>query len=123
MKCDPLRGRLHADNTRKFVGLILLSLFAAGLFSAPPSAHAAGVPAIIGYQGRLTDSSGNLLGSSSGTTYYFKFSLWDSATVGSGTRLWPISVPATTTASVRQGVFTVNIGDTANGYLEGPMCA
>ena len=72
-------------------------------------------PQIFTYQGRLTDSGGNLLGGS-GTSYYFKFSIWNNATVGSGTRLWPSTVPATTTATVRQGVFTVNIGDTANGY-------
>ncbi|MBI5644990.1 hypothetical protein HY970_02720, partial [Candidatus Kaiserbacteria bacterium] len=46
----------------------------------------------------------------------FKFSLWDGATVGSGSRVWPSSSPGAATASVRQGVFTVNIGDTANGY-------
>src|ERR1700756_4330766 len=72
----------------------------------PFFAQAAGVPSIISYQGRLTDSSGNLLGSSSGTTYYFKFSIWDSPTVGTGTQLWPTtahSVPET----VRQGLFNV----------------
>jgi len=51
-----------------------------------------------------------------GTTYYFKFSIWDSPTVGAGNRIWPLTVAATSTASVKQGVFTVNIGDTANGY-------
>jgi len=70
---------------------------------------AAGTPSIFSYQGRLANSSGDLLGSSSGTTYYFKFSIWDNATVDSGTRLWPSSIPATTTATVRSGVFNVNI--------------
>ena len=77
--------------------------------------NATGVPLTLGYQGRITDSSGSLLGGS-GTTYYFKFSIWDNATVGSGNRLWPTSAPATTTALVRQGVFNVNIGDTVAGY-------
>jgi|GEM_PF-2591617 len=77
---------------------------------------ATGTPSILSYQGRLTNSSGDLLGGSSGTTYYFKFSIWDSATVGSGTRLWPSSSPSAVSSTVRQGVFTVNIGDTASGY-------
>ncbi|MBX4216177.1 hypothetical protein KW797_04485, partial [Candidatus Parcubacteria bacterium] len=83
----------------------------------PPSLAIAlsGTPPVLSYQGRLTDGSGNLLGGA-GTTYYFKFSIWDGSTVGGGNRLWPAALPATTTATVRQGVFNVNIGDTANGY-------
>ncbi|MDP3935370.1 MAG: hypothetical protein Q8Q46_04105, partial [Candidatus Giovannonibacteria bacterium] len=78
---------------------------------------ASGTPSIISYQGRLADSSGNLLPTSgTSATYYFKFSIWDNATVGSGSKLWPLAVPATTTATVRQGVFNVNIGDVANSY-------
>ena len=72
-----------------------------------------GVPTILGYQGRLTNSSGDLLGGS-GTTYYFKFSIWDASS--SGNRLWPSSAPGITSTTVRQGVFNVNIGDTANSY-------
>ena len=86
------------------------SLFPSGFILA-----AQGTPKIISYQGRLYDSSGNLLGGS-GTTYYFKFSIWNNPTVGSGTRLWPIGTPSTTTSIVREGVFNVNLGDTANGY-------
>lgn len=53
----------------------------------------------------------------SGTTYYFKFSIWDNATVGSGTQLWPSAAdPTAVEATVREGVFNVNIGDTDNGY-------
>ncbi|TSC57168.1 MAG: putative serine-rich adhesin for platelets-like, partial [Parcubacteria group bacterium Greene0416_79] len=95
-----------------FLALLLSFTF---LFSPVAVYGASGVPTILSYQGRLANSSGDLLGGS-GTTYYFKFSIWDNATVGSGTRLWPIGVPATTTSTVRQGVFTVNIGDTANSY-------
>ncbi len=81
-------------------------------------AFAAGTPTIVSYQGRLADASGNLLGGASGTTYYFKFSIWNVATGGSsGTnRLWPISDPSSVSLTVRQGVFNANIGDTANGY-------
>jgi hypothetical protein len=74
-----------------------------------------GVPSTISYQGHLTDSGGNPLGGA-GTTYYFKFSFYDSPTVGQGTKLWPTSSPTATSLTVRQGVFSVNIGDTANGY-------
>lgn len=96
-------------------GLLVLAQF---LFLLPLSVFAdSGVPTIVSYQGRLTDENGNLLGGS-GTSYYFKFSIWDDAAVGSGNRLWPSSIPATTTATVRQGVFNVDIGDTAGGYPE-----
>ncbi|MDO8584558.1 MAG: hypothetical protein Q7R85_00360, partial [bacterium] len=78
-------------------------------------ASAAGVPQIFSYQGRLLDEDGNLLGGS-GTTYYFKFSIWTSATVGAGGRVWPASAPGTVSTTVRQGVFNVNIGDIANSY-------
>ena len=93
-----------------------LFIFAQLLFLLPPAVFAAsGTPTILSYQGRLTDESGNLLGGT-GTTFYFKFSIWDNATVDSGSQLWPASTPATTTATVRQGVFNVDIGDTASGY-------
>jgi hypothetical protein len=92
--------------------ILLLALLLS--FGLVDFAHAA-VPTIIGYQGRLTNSSGDLLGGS-GTSYYFKFSIWNNATVGQGTKLWPTSDPTAFTTTVRQGVFNVNIGDTANGY-------
>ncbi len=94
--------------------LLLLAYISNSLsFSSP--VFAAAPPGIISYQGRLADSSGNLLGGS-GTTYYFKFSIWNNATVDSGTRLWPSSAPTASSFNVRQGVFTANIGDTASGY-------
>ncbi len=69
----------------------------------------------MSYQGRLTDSSGTLLGGT-GTNYYFRFSIYNSPTVGSGSRLWPTAAPASTTINVANGVFNVNIGDTTGGY-------
>jgi len=100
------------QKTRKIIAGLFI--FAQLLLPLAVSA-ASGTPTILSYQGRLTDENGNLLGGT-GTTYYFKFSIWDNATVGSGSRLWPSSAPATTTATVRQGVFNVDIGDTAGGY-------
>lgn len=96
---------------KKIFLIILFTLLSLGVF-----VYAVGTPSILSYQGRLTDSGGNLLGGSSGTTYYFKFSIWNNATVGAGSRLWPSSAPNSTTATVTSGVFNVNIGDTANGY-------
>ena len=106
---------LYFSATFLIIGTIFASIPIDVFLHRPLIAEAASIPAIMSYQGRLTDSSGNLLGGS-GTTYYFKFSIWDSATVGSGNRVWPSSAPSATTASVRQGVFTVNIGDITNGY-------
>ncbi|MEK9186716.1 MAG: hypothetical protein AAB885_03985, partial [Patescibacteria group bacterium] len=75
---------------------------------------ASGTPQIISYQGRLANSSGTLLGSSSGTTFYFKFSIWDASS--SGNQLWPSSVPNSVSATVTSGVFNVNIGDVDSGF-------
>ncbi|HEY4475191.1 MAG TPA: hypothetical protein VJB92_00480, partial [Candidatus Paceibacterota bacterium] len=78
---------------------------------------ASGVPTILSYQGRLTNGSGDLLGGS-GTTFYFKFSIWDNPTSSpeTGNRLWPSTAPNSVALTVRQGVFNVNIGDVNNGY-------
>ncbi|MDP3880992.1 MAG: hypothetical protein Q8Q32_02330, partial [bacterium] len=64
----------------------------------------------MNYQGLLTDSSGDRLGvSGSGTSYYFKFSIYDAAT--GGTKKWPSGSPQETEATVRDGIFSVNIGE------------
>ncbi len=103
--------------TKKLTVLVLVFLFS--FVSTYSSAHvyAAGTPSIFSYQGRLVDSSGNLLGGS-GTTYYFKFSIWNVATGGTSgaNMLWPAASPTSFSASVAQGVFNVDIGDTDNGY-------
>ena len=104
----------HLSFSYKFIFLFLVVIFS--LSFSFGMVHAAQIPPqIFTYQGRLANSSGNLLGGN-GTTYYFKFSIWNNPTVGSGSRLWPTSAPSATTATVVQGVFNVNIGDTTNGY-------
>ncbi|MEK7610617.1 MAG: hypothetical protein AAB468_02600, partial [Patescibacteria group bacterium] len=94
----------------RIFALLMIFVFPTGTILA-----ATGVPTVLSYQGRLANSSGDLLGGS-GTAYYFKFSIWDNATVGSGSRVWPVSAPTSISSTVRQGVFNVNIGDTAGGY-------
>src|SRR5690348_7126812 len=108
-----IRSRLSLLSLR--CGLMVVLLGITLLVVALPAHAAEAPPRLLSYQGRLTDGSGNLLGGS-GTTYYFKFSLWNNATVGSGSRVWPSSTPTATSATVTQGVFSVVIGDTANGY-------
>ena len=96
---------------RFFLALILLSgIFLFGLIFEARGAE--GTPQILSYQGRLTNSSGSLLGDS-GTTFYFRFSIHNSASGGS--QLWPFNdaTPCTHTRTVREGVFTAGIGDTA----------
>ncbi|MEK9181169.1 MAG: hypothetical protein AAB871_02970, partial [Patescibacteria group bacterium] len=92
----------------------LVSFLLASVLVAIPASAAA--PSIISYQGRLTNSSGQLLGES-GTSYVFRFSIWDNATVAAGSQLWPASsaTPGNATTTVTEGVFNVNIGDTSNG--------
>ena len=74
-----------------------------------------GVPTLLHHQGRLLNSSGSLLGGSSGTNYCFKFSLYDNATVGSGAKLWPSSAPTKMTVNVKNGILNVDIGNTSVG--------
>lgn len=94
---------------RYVVGFVML-----GSWLLPSSSLFAASPTILGYQGRLANASGALLGGSSGTTYYFKFSLWNASS--NGTKLWPSSEPTAVPVTVTEGLFNVNIGDTASGY-------
>ncbi len=106
--CFPSSITLEYNIIMKFFGntVLVLLLFSLFLFSNSYSYAISGTPTIISYQGRLANSNGDLLGSS-GTTYYFAFSIWDAAS--NGTQLWPSGNPATTTATVRQGVFNKDI--------------
>ena len=95
------------------VTLVLLMIFSISFVSFATADT--GVPNIISYQGHLTDSGGNLLGGV-GTPYYFRFSFYDSPTIGSGNKVWPASSPSSVSLIVKQGSFNVDIGDTSNGY-------
>jgi hypothetical protein len=94
---------------------ILVTLLTLSLLCVPIFSFAAGTPSHLSYTGLLTDTGGNPLGGG-GTTYYFKFSLWDDPTPGQGTKVWPTTSPGSSALTVKQGSFSVLIGDTSNGY-------
>ncbi|MDP2668764.1 MAG: hypothetical protein Q8P07_02950, partial [bacterium] len=96
----------------KLVSVFLVSFLAFSYFTDLANS-APGIPRIISYQGRLANSSGTLQGSSSGTNFYFKFSLHDASS--DGNQLWPANnaTACTHTLSVVSGVFNANIGDTS----------
>ncbi len=98
-----------------FFGVLFLIVFSFILTPTFSAFAVTGVPATMSYQGRLANSAGDLVGGA-GAIYSFKFSLWDNATVGAGSQVWPAGAPTAVNATVRQGLFNVNIGDTGSGY-------
>jgi len=80
----------------------------------PAAATGPGVPGLIAYQGLLTDTSGNPLGGA-GSTYCFRYSMWDSQSGGS--QMWPqpalgdlSTTPQNSTTTVTDGVFSDQLG-------------
>lgn len=111
---------MRYSSAKKNKKRIAISMFVIAISSffifAQPVLAVAGVPAILHHQGRLLDSSGNLLGGSSGTNYCFRFSGYDDASVGgTDNKLWPASAPSTMTVNVKNGILNVDIGDTNSG--------
>ncbi|MFA6586107.1 MAG: hypothetical protein WCS86_03025, partial [Candidatus Paceibacterota bacterium] len=101
--------------SRKNIKFLTLMVLFFSIFSFSTVFSATGVPSLLHHQGRLLDSSGNLLGGSSGTNYCFKFSFYDNGAVGAGTKLWPSSSPSTMTVNVKNGILNTDIGDTTIG--------
>ena len=89
--------------------VVLIAIFSFYYFTSYSNAA---VPQILSFQGRLTDASGNLLGSN-GTNYYFKFDIY---TVSSGGSSAWSSGGTAITIKVTQGVFNTLLGDTSAGY-------
>lgn len=115
MQSHAIKTAFRFASTTLLAGFLVLSAsFFPAAFQVQTAEAAAGVPYAFSYQGRLYDNSGNLLGGA-GTTYCFRFSLWDHTTPGSGTRLWPTGAPGNTQLTVTNGVFSANVGiDTAD---------
>ncbi|HRJ06710.1 MAG TPA: right-handed parallel beta-helix repeat-containing protein [Candidatus Saccharibacteria bacterium] len=88
------------------VALVFMALFAA---SSPFSAHAATtVPTKMNFQGRITNSAGNILADG---TYNMRFKIWDSLSGGSSVWSEDRLVSAAQGVTVTNGQFSVQLGE------------
>ena len=113
-----MRTFLNFKNKYVLYPLFIFSLLFSALSPISAIAYTTGVPNIINFQGRLMDTSNNLLGGS-GTSYCFRFSIYDSVdNTGTNVKLWPSGTPTNNTLTVRQGVFDAQVGvaDSLSGY-------
>jgi len=88
-----------------FISFILSILF---LSPTPPIQAATGVPKLLNFQGRLTDSSDNLLTG----TYYICFWIYDAESAGS--KVWPTGDPTPQAVTVTNGIFSTQVGGGGN---------
>ncbi len=100
-----MRGPLESSCAAAFLALVIL-LAATGL------AHGQSIPALINYQGRLTDNLGNPVTSGS---YDVQFRIWDHPTqAGAGDYIWGRSFPLHV---VTNGLFNVLLSDDGSPVL------
>src|SRR3989344_6973692 len=104
-------GKVYQKFLRQLMAILVVLSFVF-YFSIFLNDTNAAVPQILSFQGRLTDTSGNLLGGS-GTNYYFKFDIYPASSGGSSS--WSSGGTAIT-IKVTQGVFNTLLGDTSAGY-------
>ncbi len=90
-----------------FLSFFLYLSIAGKIFAPPPVRSAAGIPELISYQGRLTDTSGNPLGGT-GAVYCFRYSIYD--TLSGSNKVWPAGTPTNSTTTVIDGIFTDQVG-------------